>query len=197
MCTKHKKFKPPSLSRGALARSLSRDSTPWKRQGHLRKQSLRLSTTSTHKEHSWRRKYRQWRSDQQRRRSIISDSVVYRLQWITERKMHIPSRQPKLSLMTSNSYLIVGKQRFCIWFIMPFSHLSLEKKTILPQKLVSLDLSLRGGRSRNMTSEQIQSKWVSPSWIIVYTEVRSKHKSSENVQITKLPHTNYCYLINN
>ena len=55
---------------------------------------------------------------------------------------------------------------FCIiWFIMPFSpwvsHLSLEKKTILPQKLVSLDLSLSASRSENKTSEQIQSKWVS------------------------------------
>ena len=48
MCTKHNKFKPPSPSRGALARSLFHDSKPWKRLGHLRKQSVRLSTTSTH-----------------------------------------------------------------------------------------------------------------------------------------------------
>ena len=51
---------------------------------------------------------------------------------------------------------------FCIiWFIMPLSpwvsHLSLEKKTILPQKLVSLDVSLSGGRSRNITCKWLSS----------------------------------------
>ena len=115
--------------------------------------------------------------------------------------MHIPSRQLALSLMTSNSSLIVGKQSFALFGSSCHSRhgsptWALRRR---PSCLKSWFHWICHWAQADLKIRQVSKYKASecPSWIIVYTEVRSKHKSSENVQITKLPHTNYYYLVNN